>query len=247
MKLIEFLIETKLYVGTIFEIIAAIAGIWYLKKSRFTAQEIRFFVYYLVLIVIIETYAYLPIWAYLEDYKILSFYKDSIFRRNIWWGNCLRIITTLCISWIYIKALKNKSLKNKLSVCLLIFPVLSIISFLTIGEFFRSYDPYVNIVGTFLMLICIGLYYLEILKSDRILHFYGDIRFYISVGMVIWNLGVIPLIIYSGFFSTQNPLYMELDTIVYRYANIFLYSLFTIGFYMDYKFNQNSLKNVLSG
>ena len=76
MKLIEFLIETKLYVGNIFEIIATIAGIWYLKKSRFTAQEIRFFVYYLVLIVIIETYAYLPIWAYLEDYKILSFYKD---------------------------------------------------------------------------------------------------------------------------------------------------------------------------
>ncbi|WP_300434776.1 hypothetical protein [Christiangramia sp.] len=237
MKLVEFLLDTKLYVGNIFEIIAAIAGIWYLRKSRNVASEIKYFVYYLVLIIFLEIYAYLPIWAYLEDYEKLSFYKNSPFRRNVWWGNILKIITTLCVSWIFIKALRNPQIKRKLIYLIVIYPILSIISFFTIGEFFNAYDPYVNIIGTLLMLTSVGIFYIETLRSDRILTFYGDIRFYISLGMVIWNLCMVPLSIYSSFFSLQNPLYMELDTLVHRYANIFLYSVFTIGFYMDYRMN----------
>ena len=240
MKLIEFLLDTKLYIGTIFEIVAAIAGTWYLKKSGKVASEIEYFVYYLILIVFLEVYAYLPIWAYLEDYKILSFYEDSVFRRNVWWGNILKIITTLCVSWIFIKALRNPKIKRKLVYLILVYPVLSIISFFTIGEFFNAYDPYVNIIGTLIMLTSVGIFYIETLKSDRILTFYGDIRFYISLGMVIWNLCMVPLNIYSSFFSLQNPLYIELDTLIHRYANVFLYSLFAIGFYMDYKFNRKT-------
>lgn len=246
MKLIEFLLETKLYIGNIFEIIAAISGIWYLKKSVNPEPEIRYFVYYLILIVIWEHYNYLPILAWLEDYKILSFYENSIFRRNIWGGNCLKIITTLCISWIYIKQIENAKIKKILIRTILIFPFLSIISFFTIGEFFQAYDPYVDISKSFIILICVGLYYLQILKSDKILEFYRDVRFYISVGIVIWEMGMVPLSLYSGFFSLENPLYVELDTIVKRYANIFLYSLFSIGFYIDYHFNQQKPKKAIA-
>ncbi|WP_026934078.1 hypothetical protein [Christiangramia echinicola] len=247
MKLIEFLLETKLYIGTIFEIIAALFGLWFLRKSESTALEIKLFVYYLVLIVFLEIYAYLPIWAYLEEYEILGFYKDSPFRRNVWWANILKIITTLCVSWIYIKALRNHELRRNLIYILLVYPVLSIISFFTIGEFFNAYDPYVNIIGTFIILISVGSFYVEILRSDRILTFYGDIRFYISFGMILWSLCMVPLDIYSSFFSLKNPLYIELHTLIHRYASIFLYSLFSLGFYMDYRMNRNgkgqSVKN----
>ncbi|GAA4320462.1 hypothetical protein GCM10023115_47490 [Pontixanthobacter gangjinensis] len=245
MKLIEFLLETKLYIGTIFEITAALSGIWYLKKSDYTAPEIRYFVYYLILIVFLEIYGYLPIWAWLEDYKILSFYENTVFRRNLWWGNSLKIITTLCISWIFIKQIQNEKTKKWLITILYIFPVFSILSFLTIGEFFHAYDPYVDISKTFILLICVGLYYLQILKSDEILDFFKDIRFFISVGIVIWELGMVPLGLYSGFFSLENPLYMELDRIVHQYANIFLYSVFAIGFYVDYRYNSHISKKAV--
>lgn len=178
MKLIEFLLETKLYIGNIFEIIAAIAGIWYLKKSDNPAPEIRFFVYYLILIVVLELYGYLPIWAWLEDYKILSFYENSVFRRNVWWGNCLKIVTTLCISWIFIKQLVNKNIKKNLTIIFFIFPIFSVLSFFMVGEFFHAYNPYVDFLKTFILLICVGLFYIQILKSDEILEFFRDIRFY---------------------------------------------------------------------
>lgn len=243
MKFIEFLVETKLYVGNIFEIIAALAGVWYLKKTKNPPLEIKFFVYYLILIVILELYGYLPILAYLEDYKILSFYKDSLFRRNLWWGNILRVITTLCISWIFIRKLKNNRIRKKLIYLLLIFPVLSIVSFFTIGEFFHASDPFVNILGVFLILTSVGFYYFQLLNSKRILNFYADLRFYISVGIVIWNLCMVPLNIYSNFFSLENPLYIKLDTIAHMYANIFLYSIFATGFYIDYRFNKVKPQN----
>jgi|GEM_PF-906298 len=244
MKLIEFLLDTKMYVVTIFELIAAIAGIWYLRRTCNSGLEIKFFVYYLVLIVFLELYGYLPIWAYLENYEILSFYKDSLFRRNVWWANGINIITTLCISWIFIKSLSNHAIQQKFQWLLISYVLFSFLSFSTFGEYFHAYDPYVSILGVFIIMIAVGFYYFQILNSDKILNFYGDLRFYISVGIVLWALCIIPLNIYSKFFNIQNPLYMELDRIVLRYSNIFLYSVYAIGFYMDYRSGkQNS--NVL--
>ena len=233
--MLEFLQETKLYIGTIFEIIAAITGIWYVKRSEKTPLEIKFFVYYLILIVFLELYGYLPIWAYLRDYEVLSFYKNSPFRRNLWWGNSLRIISTLCFSWIYIKSLSNSIIQRRFMWILIGYVLFSILSFSTFGEYFHAYDPYVNILGVSIILFSIGFYYFKLLNSDKILNFYGDLRFYISFGIVIWSLCMIPLDIYSSFFTTENPLYIKLNTIVHRYANIFLYSVFSIGFYIDYR------------
>ncbi|MGA8854965.1 MAG: hypothetical protein WB492_12385, partial [Christiangramia sp.] len=173
--MLEFLQETKLYIGTIFEIIAAITGIWYLKTSEKTPVEIKFFVYYLVLIVFLELYGYLPIWAYLRDYEVLSFYKNSLFRRNLWWVNSLRIISTLCFSGIYIKSLSNSIIQRRFMWILICYLFFSIISFSTFGEYFQASDPYVNILGVSIILFSIGFYYFNLLNSDKILNFYGDL------------------------------------------------------------------------
>ena len=246
MKLIDFLVETKLYVGNIFEIIATITGIWYLIKSDKVSSEIKYFVYYLIFIIILEMYGYLPILAYLEDYKVLSFFEDSIFRRNIWWVNMLSVITTLCVSWIFIRSLSKFDTRKKLTILLFLFTVFSLISFTTFGDFFHANDPYVNITGVLIILVCVGFYYIDLLKSNRILTFHQDIRFYISIGMVLWNLSLVPAQIYLGFFNLENPDFINMYTKVLRYANILLYSIFTIGFIIDYRSNKGRKETLVN-
>ena len=241
MKLLEFLLETKLYIGTIFEIIAAISGFWYLRKSNDLEPEIRYFIYYLILIVILEVYGYLPIWAWLENYEILSFYENSVFRRNLWWSNSLSIVGIIIISLVFVRSIQNESVRKAFYFTLVLFVIFSVISFFTFGEFFHANDPYSSIVGVFIVFLAVVFYYFRIFNSEEIVNFYGDIRFYISFAIVIWNLCIIPLDIYSGYFNLENPAYIELETKVRIFSNMFLYSVYAFGFYMDYRYRYREL------
>ena len=80
--MLDFFLETKLHFGFMFEVLAAIAGLLYIKKSSYVAPEIKLFVFYLLYIVLVEFYAFIPIYAWVHDYEVLSFYEDSVFRRN---------------------------------------------------------------------------------------------------------------------------------------------------------------------
>lgn len=234
--MLEFLIESDYYISLLFELLAAISGIIYLRKCQKVRLEIKLFVYYLILIFFLELYGLIPIWAWLDNYETLPFLKDSVFRRNLWWANSLRIISTLCISNIYIKFLSDRKQRKILTWLVIGFVIFSIVSYSTFGEFFNAYDPYAETLGVFVFMIVIGHYYFEILKSDKILNFYADLRFYISVGILLWSLCIIPIEIYSTFFSTKNPLFIEMNLIFFQYATIALYSIYTLGFFMDYRF-----------
>lgn len=238
--MIEFLLESKLYIGFIFEVIATIAGFLYLKKSPNVAPEIRVFIYYLLYIVIVEFYTFIPIYAWVHDYEVLSFYEDSVFRRSLWISNINVIVYGVCFSQVFIRSLKNMKLRAYLILFLYLFVAGSILRHFTSAGFFNSTDIYIRLVQTFFVLICIGFYYVELLKSDRVLYFHRDIKFYISVGVILWSLCVFPLDIYDDFFSLENPYFIEVNSSVIRYANVFLYSIYTIGFYMDYRYRFKS-------
>lgn len=244
MEMIEFLKGTKLYVGFSFEVMACIAGFIYLKKKQSPPPGIKVFIYYLLFVVIFEFYGFLPIYAYVNDYEVLGFFKDSLFRRNLWTGNVMRIATTVSISLVFIYSLKNSFFRRYLKILLWVFSIFSIIWYISFGMFFQGNNPVIDILGTFIILVCVGFYYFDILKSGKILNFYTDIRFYISVGITIWGLCIMPLKIYGDFFSLENPYFIEVHTTILRYFNVFMYSLFTVGFYIDYK-TQHSMKKLV--
>ncbi|MCG9972107.1 hypothetical protein [Christiangramia crocea] len=233
--MIEFFQETKLFIHFIFELLAAVAGTLYWKKSPYIAPELKLFIFYLFYIVLVEFYAFIPIYAWVNDYEVLGFYKDSVFRRNVWIGNFNQIIYALCFSQLFIRNLSNARIRRNLNLILIILIIGSIIRFITSGEFFYSADLYVRTLLTFFVLVCIGYFYFELLKSDRVLHFHRGIKFFISVGLILWSLCVLPLDIYDDFFSLENPYFMKVDTVVMRYANVFLYSMYIVGFYVDYR------------
>ncbi|MDX1472420.1 MAG: hypothetical protein R3213_13050 [Flavobacteriaceae bacterium] len=241
--MLDFLIEEKFYVHLVFELLAAIAGLVYLWKSKKVKPEIRIFIYYLCYIVLIEFYALLPIYAWLRDYDVLSFYRDSPFRYNHWSANLNFVIYTLCFSQIFIRSLSSKFKRKILFYALGGIVVFSFFRFVTHPDVFFYYsDPYVSALQTFFVFLCVCFYYFEILRSDKVIYFYKDLKFFISVSIVLWSLLKTPLDIYSSFSNLQNEAYWRLDIEILRYLNVFLYSMYILGFYSDYWFKKYGLQ-----
>ncbi|MUP46937.1 hypothetical protein E0K83_14420 [Gramella sp. BOM4] len=239
--MLEFLIENKFY-HLVFELLAAIAGLMYLVKSTRVRPEIKIFIYYLCYVVLIEYYGLLPIYAWLTDYESLSFFEDSVFRTNAWYGNLNLVIYTICFSQVFIRGLASEKLRKTLFFGLGAVVILSIIRLASAGIFFSYTDAYVSTVQTFFIFLCVCFYYFEVLKSDTIVYFYSDVKFYISVAIVLWSLLKTPLDIYSKFSNLENEAFRDLDIEILRYMNIFMYSFYILGFYADYQFSKKSLE-----
>ncbi|MCW8981918.1 MAG: hypothetical protein OQJ83_11085, partial [Altibacter sp.] len=73
------------------------------------------------------------------------------------------------------------------------------------------------------------LFYFELLRSDMLLQLKHFLPLYISAGVLVFNLCVTPIDIFSEYFK-NNTFLVELKVYVYLYANIFMYSSFIIGF-----------------
>lgn len=71
---------------------------------------------------------------------------------------------------------------------------------------------------------------MELINSDRILDFHLKLAFYVSVFLLLWNLTITALLIYSEF--------IKLYYSIIRYGNLILYMGFTVGFYLDYNYRK---------
>jgi len=245
---IEFIIENKIYVTYIFEFIAAVAGILYLFHTSDIKPGVKTFVYYLCFIFFADLFGIYTIWAYYDNYETLPFLKNSPLHRNFWWYNLIHLVNLTCYSQLFIRQLVSERMlkvRKFLKYGLIILILYSIICFSTFGDFLYDYDISVLILSAFFILSCIGAYYYDILTSDKILNFNKKIIFFISVATLIYQLCVIPIQIYTSYFNLSNPDFIIFYATVLRYANIFLYSTFVFGFYMDYR-NRRKTVNLLS-
>lgn len=86
------------------------------------------------------------------------------------------------------------------------------------------------IFGSFLIIILIILFFIEVLNSDKILVLNKLYIFWISVGVLILNLGLIPVLVVAEFIRWSGIFSYILLTV-----NIIMYSCFIIGFIVSKK------------
>lgn len=227
--MLDFIIENLLLVFLL-EVSAAIAGSYYLKKRKDPEIENRLLVYYLWLVVFVEFIGIYPLYGYFTDYSTLPFIKDSVFERNFWWYNSFAIVKYVVFFIYFMRQLQSPQMKKILFYLTGFYIVTSILNLMFSGVFFVAYSAYSSILGTLFLVLIIFLYYLEVLKSNRILHFYKKIPFYISIGVLIWHLVVTPLFIYNHYFSLQSPAFVALHAGILRFANVFLYGIIILSF-----------------
>jgi hypothetical protein len=214
----------------IIEILAAIAGIYYIKNGP-TDRITRWFVFFLWMTVLVETVAaYAPI-AYFSEYKYFSFVECTHFADNVWIYNVSIIASFSFLVYYFYTFLKGRLIRQVVKHAVISY-ILSSVVYLLIFEdiFFRELSQFSNIAGTLLLLIVIVLFYFQLLKSDVTLNLKFFLPFYISIGVLIFNLLITPIDIFDDFYSGEDILFTKIKNIVYLFSNLFMYSSFILGF-----------------
>lgn len=224
------------------EILAALAGSYYLKKTPIPLKNSKYLVYFLWFTVFVEIVgAYAPL-AYFSDYKYLSFIKGTPFENNFWWYNSFVLLSFSFFTYYFISFLRNRTVKTIAHICIVMFWIVSIANYMMTDSFFQTTSKLVNILGTLLVLLSVLTFYYELLRSDLLLQLKRFLPFYISVGVLVFNLCVTPVELLSDYFNmgAGNELFVTLHVNVLLYANIFLYSSFTLGFLICSKKKRSS-------
>jgi len=226
----EYFIEKRLFVSNMFELLAALAGTFYLYKTRTQDIGLKLFVYNLWFILLIEIIGMYSAWNYFDGYKTFPGLRNSVFYNNYWLFNSAKIIFLTVFFNVFISQITSLRLKKFLYGLTLFFILSSIANYIYSDIFFKAFSSYTTISGSFILLFCIGSFYYEMLLSDKILYFYKNLPFYISIGAMLWHLSITPIFIYNRYFTMTNPEFVNFHMDFLRYANVFMYSCFAIGF-----------------
>lgn len=187
------------------------------------------FIVFLVFVVFIELIANYPRYLiYFNKYHLLD---GFLIKRNYWWYTLTWTIgSALFFSYYYQKIIKTKALKSLLNS---LFWIMVFTVFITLivdyKQLFSSF-PVIFEIASFSVIVLSALcYFIEILKSDKILKFYKSIHFYISSAILFWWLIITPLVFYEVYFSTSDWDYVILKWQIKLFANIVMYSTFSFA------------------
>lgn len=213
----------------ILELFAALAGSFYLFRTKDTTF-IRYFCWFLWLTVFVEYFGIYSSVAYYSDYKIFPFLKESRFAANYWMYNVYSIIAFSIYILLFVSQLENTKIKKAFRGITLLFVIACVLNLLFSGVYWNAHSIFTFFIGTILVLISIGFYYFQLLRTDQILNIRHSLFFYISVGALVYHLGFVPLVIYNGYFNLDSPEYLYFYGFIIKGINYFLYSLYIFGF-----------------
>ncbi|WP_438424282.1 hypothetical protein [Aquimarina macrocephali] len=212
----------------LFELMAAIAGSFYIRKCRGDRFS-RYFVYFLWLTLFVELFGTIPALIYYGD--LFPSLKGTFLEKNHWLYNIFFIYNFSFYIYYFCLNYKTEKLKVFMKALMVAYVLGAIVNLIFSDIYFIGISPFTYIVGTILLFVGGILYLYEILQSDKILTFYKTIPFYIAVGSVIFHLVVTPLFIYSKFYHMEkSPEFVDVRKIILNSAIIFMYTCYTIGF-----------------
>ncbi len=224
----------------ILEYLAAIAGIYFLKKSSDYTKWDKYFVWYLWVTCAVETLGFYAPVAYFSDYAYFSFVQDTSFKSNYWLYNSFSIFSISFYCLYFISYIKSSIKKKGLTTLVYIYVIYSIAHFFMTDGFFEGYSQVILFSGTLLLILHVLMYYFDLLRSDQLMNVKYLLPFYVSIGALVFHICVTPIFLLSNYFSSENSLFVKLRVNVLLYANIFLYSTYTLGFLICSKKNKYS-------
>ncbi|MDO6761510.1 hypothetical protein Q4566_14960 [Tamlana sp. 2_MG-2023] len=231
--MIEFLHQNYLYLALGVEFLAAAIGLLLYKHYAHTAA--KYFIIFLVYIFIVDL---LGVYThFVKENKVLSFLLDTVYEKNYWLFTLTWDIgAVLFYSLYYRKILQNRLSKIivvGISILFFLFSLMYITSHW--NSFFTGFYDSIIVFGGFVIVVCTSLYFIEILLSEKILYFYKDLNFYISVAIFVWWIVITPLTFYDVYYTyevgskVRDWDYVHLRHQIYILANLFMYLTFTFA------------------
>jgi len=213
-------------------VLAALIGL--LCFNKFKSTIVKYFIFFLVYVVVIELLGYYPRFSrsYESFFWIQSLVKGTIFEQNfLWYAIFWKIGSALFISFYFRLILKNKINRDLIKYLALFFVLFSVIYIAFNYQIYYTSDlKLIQFFGAFIILLCVVLYFLEVLQSNKVITFYKSFNFYIASVFLIWFLIKTPIAFYQIYYSSADWSFVFLRRNIILFTNLFMYLTFIFAF-----------------
>lgn len=222
----EFLLK-KTIIFAVF-LTAIIATITY-KKYKDSQSRIfmpfLWFTFFIELLNLLPTASlFYPNWNFL---KMMSYIlPKELINSSIWVGSLYSIVSFYVYLWYYRSILGSKRSTITVNVCILIYTVLVIHSLIHYQELMVSWLQPHMFAGVVFTVVAICFYFMTILKSDKILSFYKTLPFWLTIGILFFNLVTMPIFIFAEQLNFSASIYVYILVI----SSYVMYGCFATGF-----------------
>lgn len=197
------------YITHVWELVAAVLATTNYEKFKYS-KDSNFF-YFLWFTFIIDL--------------IGGFFGDFFGMETYWIYNLYMLISFMFFYHWYRSILKEAKHKTTVGLFALIF--LGVALWNMIFESWGLYHKYTFVTGALFTLICAIFHFWQLLNSDEVLEIKYKLSFWISTGLLLFNMGMIPFMLLSEYFDFSGNAYYIFIIIG---LNLILYGCYSIGF-----------------
>lgn len=202
------------------EAIAAIVALIYYRKYK--SSYLKYFLFFLWYVVINECLG-----RYMSTK--LDMNNNLIFNLYIF-------INFIFLFSIYRHYIKKQRTKQYITIFICVYIITLIFSYFFLNENYATKLQVVPfIVGACFLVISVIFYFIEILKSEKILLITRNLLFWISVGILLFNVGAIPILIVREY-DTGNKVLIQ---IIFLSLVILLNICYITGFIISNKIKES--------
>ncbi len=175
--------------GIILEIVTALIAVVFYQKYKTT--RLKYILFLLLYIAINEV--------------IGSYIREKITNYNALLYNIYNVIYFIYLFLLYRKYVIKLKYKKYISI----FIICYLISFVFNGfreNYFIEFQSFPYILASSFIILSIIFYFIEILNSERVLNIKKNLLFWISVGLLLYHVGIIPFRIVRNYYSSATEL-----------------------------------------
>ncbi|PHQ62526.1 MAG: hypothetical protein COC08_00530 [Maribacter sp.] len=200
--------EKYLFLINILELITAILATVFF--SKYVVSKEKYFLYFLWFTLGVELCA-----------ALMSYVIDI---DNFWIYNFYTIISFLFYFYWYHAILKQVALQRAVLVFGILFTGVAIWNL--VFQSWTEYHQYTFVVGALFTLVATLFHFWQLLYSDQILVIQYKLSFWISAGLLLFYMGMVPFMLLSRYFELAGASYY----ILIISLNCILYGCYIIGF-----------------
>ena len=177
----------------------------------------------------------LKLWLYFLIYSFFTEIAANLFSityhiraieiYNTWW-----LVNSFFYMLFFLTKVKKKIKRKVIQGFIVLFGLYVVISLLFFKKYSSVYLVDSYIFGQLLVVLSIMMYYTELLKSEEILNIKHSLFFWISIGALIFNIGMLPVFVISELISFQG-----IFSYIILGLNIILSLCFITGFIISKK------------
>ncbi|WP_417362840.1 hypothetical protein [Galbibacter sp.] len=228
----EFLLKkTIIFAVFLTAIIATITYKKYKDSQSWIFMPFLWFTFLIELLNLLPTATlFYPQWNFLKLMRYLL--PENLITSSIWVGSLYSIISFYVYLWYYRSILRYRKAAKAVNACIVIYSILVIHSLLHYQDLLTSWLQPHMFAGVVFTVVAICFYFMTILKSDKILSFYKTLPFWITIGILFFNLVTMPIFIFAKQLSFSASIYVYILVI----SNYVMYGCFAIGFIVSVKY-----------